>query len=114
MQDQLKACQIADYFASNTRKNPMIMIVAVLYGFYAKLFALASASSKGESGAANALKINTYAMKDYTVALNKYPVRKLEECVLLIKEADLKLKGVNAGSSEEGQILKELVLRLLR
>jgi hypothetical protein len=33
---------------------------------------------------------------------------------MLIKEADLKLKGVNAGSMEEGQILKELVLRLLR
>ncbi|MBL7850762.1 MAG: DNA polymerase III subunit delta [Cyclobacteriaceae bacterium] len=114
MQDQLKACQIAEYFASNTRKNPMIMIVAFLYGFYARLFALASASSKGESGAANMLKINPYVMKDYSAALSRYSVRKLEECVSLIKEADLKLKGVNAGSSEEGQILKELVLRLLR
>lgn len=113
-QDQLKACQIADYFAGNTRKNPMIMIVAVLYGFYAKLYALASASSKGESGAANMLKINPYAMKDYTSALSRYSVQKLGECVMLIKEADLKLKGVNAGSTEEGQILKELVLRLLR
>lgn len=114
LQDQLKACQIAEYFASNTRKNPMIMIVAVLYGFYAKLYALASASSKGESGAANALKINPYAMKDYSSALSRYSVQKLAECVMLIKEADLKLKGVNAGSMEEGQILKELVLRLLR
>lgn len=90
------------------------MTVAVLYGFYAKLYALASASSKGESGAANALKINPYAMKDYSSALSRYSVQKLAECVMLIKEADLKLKGVNAGSTEEGQILKELVLRLLR
>lgn len=114
MQDQLKACQIAEYFASNPRKNPMIMIVAVLYGFYAKLYALSSASNKGETGAANALKINPYAMKDYTTALSRYSSHKLYECVLLIKEADLKLKGVNAGSVDEGQILKELVLRLLR
>lgn len=113
-QDVVKACQIAEYFASNTRKNPLIMVVAFLYGFYSKLFALSSASSKGDTGAANALKINTYSMRDYTTALSKYSVSKLSECVSLIKETDLKLKGVNAGSSDEGQILKELVLRLLR
>lgn len=113
-QDVVKACQIAEYFASNTRKNPLIMVVAFLYGFYSKLFALSSASSKGDTGAANALKINTYSMRDYTTTLSKYSVSKLSECVSLIKETDLKLKGVNAGSSDEGQILKELVLRLLR
>lgn len=114
MQDQLKALQIATYFASSTRKNPMIMIVAFLYGFYVKLFALASASSKGDSGSANALKINSYAMKDYTAALSRYSVSKLAECVLLLKETDLKLKGVNAGSTDEGQLLRELVMRLMR
>jgi len=114
MQDQLKALQIANYFASSTRKNPLIMIVAFLYGFYVKLFAMASASSKGDSGSANALKISSYAMKDYTAALSRYPVSKLAECVLLLKETDLKLKGVNAGSTDEGQLLRELVLRLIR
>lgn len=113
-QDVVKACQIAEYFASNTRKNPLIMVVAFLYGFYSKLFALSSASSKGDTGAANALKINSYSMRDYTTALSKYSVAKLAECVSLIKETDLKLKGVNSGSADEGQILKELVLRLLR
>lgn len=112
--DQAKALQIADYFASNTRKNPLIMVVAFLYGFYAKLFAFASTSSSGSASAANSLKINPYAMKDYTTALSHYSVPKLAECVTVIKETDLKLKGVNSGSTEEGQLLKELVLRLIR
>lgn len=114
MQDHSRALQIADYFTGNTRKNPLIMIIAFLYGFYSKLFALSMASSRGESSAANALKINPYAMKDYTAALSRYSVLKLGECVSLIKETDLKLKGVNAGSADEGQLLKELVIRLLR
>jgi DNA polymerase-3 subunit delta len=114
VQDLPKACQIAEYFASNTRKNPLIMVIAFLYGFYSKLYALASASSKGDTSASNSLKINPYAMKDYTAALNKYSVPKLAECVSLLKETDLKLKGVNAGSTDDGQLLKELVLRLLR
>lgn len=114
LQDQLKACMIAEYFAGNTRKNPMIMTVAFLYSFFSKLYALASASAKGESNAANSLKINPYGMKDYTAALQRFSVSKLAENVSLLKEADLKLKGVNAGSIDEGQLLKELVIRLIR
>ncbi len=113
-QDPLKACQIADYFASNTRKNPLIMIIAFLYSFYSKLLVMSSASSRGGPDAANALKISPYAMKDYSNALQKYSLAKLLENVSLLKEADLRLKGVNSGTTDEGQILKELVLRLIR
>lgn len=114
LQDQAKACLIADYFAGNTRKNPLIMTVAFLYGFYSKLYTLSHAAAKGDHNAANALKINPYSMRDYTTALQKYSVSKLAENVSLLKETDLKLKGVNSGSTEEGQLLRELVLRLIR
>lgn len=112
-QDTLRACQIADYFASNTRKNPLIMVIAFLFSFYSKLLVLSSTSSKGGSEVANTLKISPYAMKDYSTALNIYSLAKLIENVSLLKAADLRLKGVNSGTTEEGQILKEVVLRLL-
>lgn len=111
--DPSRACQIAEYFAGNTKKNPPIMIIAFLFSFFSKLYLLASASSKGDKDGVNSLKINPYVMKDYTAALQKYSLVKLIENVSLLKEADLKLKGVNAGSADEGQILKELVLRLM-
>ncbi len=112
-QDAYRACQISDYFAGNTRKNPLIMVVAFLFSFYSKLMLLAMASSKNGPDAGNALKISPYAMRDYSIALQKYPLGKLMENVSLLKEADLKLKGLNSGSTAEGQILKELVLRLI-
>ncbi len=112
-QDALRACQIADYFASNTRKNPLIMVIAFLFSFYSKLLVLSSASSKGDSEAVNALKISPYAMRDYSIALKTYSLTRLIENVSLLKGADLRLKGVNSGATEEGQILKEVVLRLL-
>jgi DNA polymerase III subunit delta len=77
------------------------------------LYMLASLSSKGDKDGVNALKINPYAMRDYSAALQKYSLAKLIENVALLKEADLKLKGVNSVSADEGQILKELVLRLM-
>jgi DNA polymerase III subunit delta len=33
--------------------------------------------------------------------------------ISLLKQADLKLKGVNVGSEDESQILKELVFKLI-
>jgi len=112
-QDTFQACRIADYFAGNTRRNPAIMVVAFLFSFYSKLWTVAAASSKGGNAAVNALKINAYAMRDYTIALQKYSFGKLTQNISLLKETDLRLKGVNSGTTDEGQILKELVLRLM-
>jgi len=112
--DVVRACQIADYFGGNTRKNPPIMVVAFLFSFYSKLYALASHSSNAGKSGANTLKISPYAMPDYSAALQKYSLVKLIENVSLLQEADLKLKGVNAGSSDDSQILRELVMRLMR
>ena len=112
-QDLFKACQIADYFVSNTRKNPLIMSVAFLFSFFSKLLLAASTSSKSETELVTALKISPFAARDYVNALRNYSLTKIIENISLLKEADLKLKGVNSGSEDEGQILKELVVRLM-
>jgi DNA polymerase III subunit delta len=68
---------------------------------------------KSEKGLVSLLKISPFAVKDYSAALQAYPTFKIIENISLIKESDLKLKGVNAGDITEGQILKELVFRLM-
>jgi DNA polymerase-3 subunit delta len=35
------------------------------------------------------------------------------ESISLLKQADLKLKGVDSGNTSEGQILKEVIFRLM-
>ncbi len=112
-QDAFKTYQIADYFASNTKKNPPIMLVAFLFSFFNKLLLAASTSSNTEKEMVSILKISPFAAKDYVSALRKYSLNKIIEIVTLLKDADLKLKGVNSGSEDEGQILKELVVRLI-
>ncbi len=112
--DTYKSCQIAENFAGNTKKNPLIMVVAFLFGFYSKLLLASSSSSRTERDIVSMLKISPFAAKDYMNALQKYSISKIIENISLLKEADLKLKGVNAGSEDEAQILKELVQRLIR
>jgi DNA polymerase-3 subunit delta len=113
VKDLYLAARIAHYFEQNTRKNPVIPIVAVLYSFFSKLLIATSLPDSSEKGLVAALKINPYAARDYSAASRRYTAAKIIENISLLKEADLKLKGVNSGNSEEGEILKELIFRLM-
>jgi DNA polymerase-3 subunit delta len=111
--DTLLANRIVNFFESNTRKNPMIPVVAYLFSFFSKLLAATQAPDKSERGLVSALKISPYSAKDYSLALRLFPPEKIMENISCIKEADLKLKGVNSGSDTEGQIFRELVYRIM-
>jgi DNA polymerase III subunit delta len=111
--DTLLANKIVNFYASNTRKNPVIPAVAFLFSFFSKLLAATQASDKSDKGLASELKVSPYAVRDYSMALRQYPLPKIIDNISVLKEADLKLKGVNTGAQDEGQIFRELVYRLM-
>ncbi|HMG94293.1 MAG TPA: DNA polymerase III subunit delta [Chryseolinea sp.] len=111
--DPLLANKIVNYFESNTRKNPIIPVVAFLYSFFSKLLAASQASDKSDKGLVSELKVSPYAARDYTLALRQYPQQKIMDNISSLRDADLKLKGVNTGSADEGQIFRELIWRLM-
>ena len=113
VKDALLANKIVNYFESNTRKNPLIPVVAFLYSFFSKLLAASQASDKSDKGLVSELKMSPYAARDYTLALRQYSQRKIMDNISSLREADLKLKGVNTGSADEGQIFRELIWRLM-
>jgi DNA polymerase III subunit delta len=111
--DTLLATKIVNFFESNTRKNPIIPVVAYLFSFFSKLLAASQSPDKSDKGLVAAIKISPYAAKDYSLALRQYPMDRIVRIISHLKEADLKLKGVNTGSESDGQILKELVFKIL-
>jgi DNA polymerase-3 subunit delta len=111
--DTLLANKIVNYFEANTKKSPLIPAVAFLYSFFSKLLAASQTDDKSDKGLVSALKISPYAARDYVQALKHYSSDKLVSVIGSLKEADLKLKGVNSGSATEGQIMRELVYRIL-
>ena len=111
--DTLLANRIVNYFEANTRKNPMIPVVAFLYSFFSKLLAASQCEDKTDKGLVSILKVSPYAAKDYVYALRQYPTDKIIYTISSLKEADLKLKGVNSGSGTDGQILRELIFRIV-
>lgn len=111
--DTFQLAKILAYFEGNVKKNPTIPLVAFLFSFFSKLLAASSSADRSEKGLVTALKISPFAAKDYTAALQKFQLHQIIRNVSLLKQADLKLKGVNVGSEDESQILKELVFKLI-
>lgn len=111
--DMLLANKIVNYFERNTRKNPIIPVVAYLYSFFSKALVATQVTDKSDKGLASELKVSPYAARDYTSALRQYPRQKIIDNISSLRDADLKLKGVNNGSANEGQIFRELVWRLM-
>lgn len=107
----LKANRIINYFAANPKENPMIMTVASLYGYFCKILIYTFLSDK--KTAPLALGVNPFFIKDYEIGAKNYNVGKLKSIFSFLREYDLKSKGVDSGSATEGELLKELVFKIL-
>jgi len=115
--NEAKAFGIAKYFALNTKNNPFVVTTSLLYNFFSKLLQYHGMIYKN-AGANPAdivkqLGINQYGLKDYQAASKIYPMKKVSQTIAVIREIDLKGKGVN-GSLTHDDLLKELLIKVLR
>ncbi len=110
---EFKAYQIINYFAANEKDNPMIKMVGVLNNFFTKLLIYHAQKDKSRASVASALGINPFFFNDYQIAAKNYSFGKLTEVISLLREYDLKSKGVENNSSSDGELMKELVFRIL-
>ncbi|NUM50551.1 MAG: DNA polymerase III subunit delta [Flavobacteriales bacterium] len=108
-----RAYQIVNYFASNPRSNPFVLTITSLFSFFVKVLLFHSSSDKSNAGLASAIGVNPFFLKDYHTAAKNYTPRKCVENIALIREFDMRSKGVGNVSATEGELLKELVYKLM-
>lgn len=113
VRDVLKANQIVNYFEANTKSNPAIPVIAMLFSFFSKVLAVQMAKNLSESELMNLLKIQPFVMKEYKLAARNYQPAQMINNIHHLKAADLQAKGVDNPAMHDGQILKELVFKLL-
>ncbi|WP_310993787.1 DNA polymerase III subunit delta [Aequorivita marina] len=108
--DVKKAFAIIQYFSQNPKNNPLVVTVALLYSFFSKLLKYHALSNKGN--AAKALGVHPYFIKDYQTAAGNYPMKKVSAIIAVIREVDMKGKGVDAANLSQGDLLKELLVKI--
>jgi DNA polymerase-3 subunit delta len=111
--DAQMAFRIVIFFAANPKNNPLIPMMANLYNFWSKVLVMHRLGGKSPKDQAAILGVNPYFLGDYQIAVQNYPLWKVIKNMEFLLEADLKSKGVGASNMSEGEILKELVYKLM-
>lgn len=111
-----KVNRIIQYFGSNPKKNPMVMMVGSLYNYFSKIYMLHFLRHAGDPDILSALKLrSSFFLREYKAAARKYSKPQTEQVLSILKEYDLKSKGVdnNTMSNPDSELLKEMVYRIL-
>jgi DNA polymerase-3 subunit delta len=110
--NQQKAYTIIHYFALNPKDNPIVVISGQMFAFFSQLLQYHGLKDKSKFNAAKALGVNPFFMDEYATASKNYPMRKVSQIIEIIRDIDLKSKGVGSGSMKEADMLKELVYKI--
>ncbi len=111
--DVLKANRIIRYFAENKKANPMVLVLSQLFKFFSDLMIYHYLSDKNPASVASELKVNPYFVKDYQKAAQVFGAWKTMNIISYIRETDARYKGIGDTGTDEGDLMKELVFKML-
>ncbi len=112
--DTYKANLICRHFAANPKTNPMVVTLALLYQFFAKILIFHSLKDKSkENIIASELSVSPYFVRDYKTAAKQFNAARTIRAISIMREYDLKSKGLNNSSTTHGELLKEMVFKIM-
>ncbi len=110
----LKTNRIIQYFIANPSKNPLVMVVGTLYNYFSKIYMLHFLRSLPDRELSSALKLRSeYFLREYKSTARNYNLAKTQNVIAVLKEYDLKSKGVDSDSTPEGELMKEMVYKIM-
>ncbi len=111
--DVLKANRIITYFAANPKDNPFVFVIANLYSYFSKLLLFHGSPDKSQYAVAGVMGVSPFFVKEYESAAKIYNPDKLRKIIGFLREYDLKSKGIESGDVEPGELMKELLFKIL-
>lgn len=111
--DHAKAIRIAHYIGRNPKSNPFVMMIGNLYSYFSNLiiYHTMQGSTPQEMGAV--MGLNPYFVKDLAEVARRFPLKHATRIISIIREIDLKNKGLGANNTHDGELLLELVYKIL-
>jgi len=109
----MKANRIINFFDKNPKVNPMALTMSSLYYFFSRVLMCHFIEDKSVKNVASVLKLNPYFVADYKLAVKNYTPSKVVGIISMLREYDLKSKGFGNVSIPPGELLKELIYKIL-
>jgi len=112
--DILKSNRIINYFIDNEKLHPLTVIIGMLVTYFRKLLIYHSIENKNDrTTVSQKLGVNPFFINDYANAARNYSLDKSVLIISMMREYDLRSKGARGGSTSNGDLLKELVFKIL-
>jgi DNA polymerase-3 subunit delta len=87
--------------------------LGILSNFFSKVLSYHFLPDKSKYSVAAALNIKTFFLSEYEMAAKKYSVVKIIAIISYLREYDLKSKGIGSNNVPDGELLKELIFKIL-
>jgi DNA polymerase III subunit delta len=111
--DMYKALRIVQYFGSNPKAAPIELIFPTLYNYFSKVQVVYTLPSKDENSVNSVLGGRNYFWKEYVSTTTKYAYPEIEKILLLLYEYNLRNLGVNDVGTDDAELLKEMVVKMM-
>ncbi len=110
-----RAIEIVDYFSQSKNQNGnLVVVLPQLYNFFSKLYKIHYLKDKSKENVSRQLGINPFFFNDYNNYFKNYSSIKIENIFTTLSEFDLKSKGVNNAGTPDGELMKEMLVRIFR
>ncbi|MEE9461565.1 MAG: DNA polymerase III subunit delta [Bacteroidales bacterium] len=109
----LKANRIVQYFGANQKNHPLALTITSIYFFFSRVLRYHFLPDKSSRNVASALKIEPFFIREYETAARNYTTAKTVRVISLLREYDLKSKGFGNVSAVPGELLKELIYKII-
>ena len=113
--DFLKANQIVNYFEANPKNNPLVLTITTLFRYFLNLltYHYQKKTTPNTQEMARLLGVHPFFMKDYIDGGKIYNAMKCATTISLLREYDMKSKGVGNANISDGELLKELIFKIM-
>ncbi|WP_312818372.1 DNA polymerase III subunit delta [Kaistella carnis] len=111
--DEVNAFKIAHFIGKSPKANPFVMTTGNLYNFFSNLIIFHTMAGQSPQNQATAMGINPYFLKDYAEAARFYNLKNCTRAISILREIDMKSKGLGAINMTDGELLKEMVYKIL-
>jgi DNA polymerase-3 subunit delta len=112
--DVLKANKIIAYMNDNPKANPIQATLAILFSYFSNLMLAYYAPDKSEQGVASWLELrSSWTAREYITGMRRYSGMKTMSIIGYIRNADAMSKGVDSGGMTDGEIMRELIFKIL-
>ncbi len=117
-----QALKIAEHLSANPKDNPLLLTISALFTHFSRITAYGflrfesvqrRTPMPSDMEVSRTLKLpNAYFLKEYVAASGFYPLPKCVAVLGLLRQWDLKSKGMDSGSAVQGELLRDLLLRI--